>query len=149
MSNGPIALAADHRGYPLKSLLIAWLEARGHAVADLGTNDEERCDSLDFARKMAEYMGAHPGHLGVLICGTGNGIAMAANRYKAVRAALCFNGTMARLARQHNDANVLALGAHIIGVEVAYDCMDAFLAAKFLGGRYAERCDRLNELGGL
>ena len=144
-----IPLAADHRGFPLKAQLIAWLKAHGYTPKDLGTASEERCDSLDYAVKMANELEAHPGELGVLICGTGNGIAMAANRYQAVRAALCFTPEMARLAREHNDANALALGANVIDEKTAIACLKEFLEAKFLGGRYEERREKLTGLGGL
>ena len=144
-----VPIASDHRGFELKSECIGWMQDWGYAPKDLGTHDEARCDSIDYAMKMAGEMNAHSNQLGVLICGTGNGIAMVANRYRSLRAVVCTDGTMARLARQHNDANVLALGAHIIGVEVAKDCLETFLKTEFLGGRYAERRDRLTELGGL
>ena len=144
-----VLLASDHRGFRLKSTLISWLQEHDYTPKDLGTDSEERCDSIDYAMKMAKEIGLGANQFGVLICGTGIGISMAANRYRAIRAALCFNGTMARLARQHGDANVLALGAHVIGDEVALDCLQIFLETKFLGGRYAERCDKLTNLGGL
>jgi ribose 5-phosphate isomerase B len=144
-----VPIASDHRGFELKSQCLGWIRDLGYAPKDLGTHDAARCDSLDFAVAMATEMDANPGQLGLLICGTGNGIAMAANRYRSLRAALCTNATMARLARQHNDANVLALGAHITGAEVARDCLETFLQTAFLGGRYAERRDKLTELGGL
>lgn len=149
MPNLTVPIASDHRGFALKAVFIEWLKKQGHTPVDLGTHSEDRCDTIDFAMKMAAHMKANPGQLGVLICGTGNGIAMVANRYKAVRAALCFNSTMARLAREHNDANVLAIGASVTGEAVALDCLETFLKTPFLGGRYAERRDRLTALGGL
>ncbi|MDD4615712.1 MAG: ribose 5-phosphate isomerase B [Alphaproteobacteria bacterium] len=149
MSAQIISMASDHRGYPLKALLSAKLRERGIGVADFGTTDESRCDAGDFAQKLVEDMRAHPERLGILICGTGQAMAMTANRYKHIRAALCTNTTMVRLAREHNDANVLVLGAHIIGQEVALDCLNAFLETKFMGGRFEERRDKLTALGGL
>ncbi len=149
MTNLIIPIASDHRGFALKSVFIDWLKKNGHTPKDLGTHSEERCDTIDFAMKMAEEFKANPNQLGVLICGTGNGIAMVANRYKNIRAALCFNSTMARMAREHNDANVLAIGASVTGDMVAIDCLEIFLKTQFLGGRYAERRDRLTALGGL
>jgi ribose 5-phosphate isomerase B len=149
MPNLTIPIAADHRGFALKSAFIEWLKKNGYTPKDLGTHSEDRCDSLDYAMKMAEEMKANLNQLGVLICGTGNGIAMVANRYSAIRAAVCTNVTMARLARQHNDANILAIGAHITGIEAALDCLETFLKTPFLGGRYAERRDRFTALGGL
>jgi ribose 5-phosphate isomerase B len=98
---------------------------------------------------MAVQLATHPDQRGILICGTGNGITMAANRYKSMRAALCFTAEMAKLAREHNDANVLSLGANVIDEKTALDCVDVFLKTKFLAGRYGERRDRLTGLGGL
>jgi ribose 5-phosphate isomerase B len=144
-----VLLAADHRGFSLKAQMIAWLDKYGFTPKDLGTHSEERCDSIDFATKMAAELTAYPDQRGVLVCGTGNGITMAANRYRSVRAALCFTADMARLAREHNDANVLSIGADIISEQMALDCLDIFLKTKFLGGRYAERRNKLTALGGL
>lgn len=145
----PVLIAADHRGVQLKTQCVAWLREHGHAPKDLGTNSTERCDALDFAKKLAEGFKANPNQFGVLICGTGQAMAMTANRYRNIRAALCTNVEMARLAREHNDANVLALGADITDAATALKCLEVFLMTPFLGGRYAERRDRLTELGGL
>jgi ribose 5-phosphate isomerase B len=149
MTEKTVSIASDHRGFPLKSLFLKHLEERGFKVLDFGTNDEVRCDVGDFAQKVIADLRAHPEHRGVLICGSGQVSAMTANRYRHIRAALCFDTTMARLARQHNDANVLVLGAHISGQEVALDCLNTFLTTDFLGGRYAERNAKLAALGGL
>jgi ribose 5-phosphate isomerase B len=149
MPNTTVLIASDHRGFELKSNLVAWLKEHGCTPKDLGTNSEERCDVGDYAVKMATEMASAKDALGVLICGSGQASAMTANRYRHLRAALCTDVTMARLSREHNDANVLVLGAHIIGLEVALDCLDVFLKTKFLGGRYAERRDKLTKLGGL
>ncbi len=144
-----VSIASDHRGFPLKALFSAHLKERGIKVVDLGPADETRCDAGDFAQRVAEDLRKNPDHIGVLICGTGQAMAMTANRYKHIRGALCLDTTMVRLARQHNDANVLILGAHIIGQEVALDCLDAFLNTEFLGGRFTERRDKLTAMGGL
>ena len=149
MTEKTVSIASDHRGFPLKSLFSKYLKEHGYNVIDFGTNDEVRCDVGDFAEKVAVDMREHPEHLGVLICGSGQASAMTANRFKHIRAALCLNATMARLARQHNDANILVLGAHISGQEVAMDCLKTFLGTDFLGGRYAERRDKLTTMGGL
>ena len=149
MNAKTVAIASDHRGFPIKALFSARLKERGINVIDFGPADETRCDAGDFAQKVAEDLRKNPDHIGVLICGTGQVMAMTSNRYKHLRAALCLNTTMARLARQHNDANVLVLGAHVIGQEIALDCLDAFLNTEFLGGRYAERRDKLTTMGGL
>ena len=144
-----ILVAADHRGFPLKARLLGWLEEKGFAPKDLGTNSDERCDAFDFARKLAGELKAHPEQRGILICGSGQAMAMTANRYRHIRAALCTETTSARLSREHNDANVLVLGADIMKPETVFECIAVFLGTKFLGGRYAERRDRLTALGGL
>jgi len=104
-----ILVAADHRGFPLKARLLAWLKEKGFAPNDLGTNSDERCDAFDFARKLAGELKTHPEQRGILICGSGQAMAMTANRYQHIRAALCTETTSARLSREHNDANVLVL----------------------------------------
>jgi ribose 5-phosphate isomerase B len=144
-----ILVAADHRGFPLKARLLAWLKEKDFAPKDLGTNSDERCDAFDFANKLAGELKTHPEQRGILICGSGQAMAMTANRYRHIRAALCTETTSARLSREHNDANVLVLGADIMKPETAFECIEVFLNTKFLGGRYAERRDRLTTLGGL
>lgn len=142
-------LGSDHRGFPIKARFVARLREQGVTVVDLGTDSEVRCDATTYAVKLAQALKDDPKGLGILICGTGQVMAMTANRYRHLRAALCVNTTMARMAREHNDANVLVLGAHVIGIEVAQDCLDIFMKTAFLGGRYAERCKMLEDLGGL
>jgi len=149
MTHQTIAIASDHRGLHLKSLFSLRLEELGHTVVDYGTHDENSCDAGDFAQRVAIDLRDHPQHIGILICGSGQAMTMTANRYHHVRAALCFNTTMARLAREHNDANVLVLGAHIVGQEVAMDCLETFLTTKFLEGRFTARRDKLTAMGGL
>jgi ribose 5-phosphate isomerase B len=149
MSKPAVYLASDHRGLALKSQLVSLLRDEGYRTHDLGPESEDRCDASVFAVKLAVALGENPDAMGVLICGTGQAMAMTANRFRHIRAALCANGTMARLARAHNDANVLVLGAHITGIEVVKECLDVFLKTKFLGGRYAERVQVLTDLGGL
>jgi len=144
-----IPIGADHRGFALKASFVTWLDAHGFEAKDLGAHSADRCDALDFAKTMADEFNANPPQFGVLICGTGQAMAMTANRYKRLRAALCTNTEMARLAREHNDANVLAVGADITGPEVALQILEVFLKTQFLGGRYAERRDKLTGLGGL
>lgn len=113
-------------------------------VLDLGANSPDSVDYPDFGHAVGEVIESGKAEKGIVICGSGIGISIAANRNPAVRAALCMNSTMARLARQHNDANVLAFGARLIGLETAYDCIDAFLNTKFEGGRHQKRIDKLN-----
>jgi ribose 5-phosphate isomerase B len=149
MARNIIPIGADHRGFALKASFVTWLNTHGFEAKDLGAHSAERCDALDFARKMADEFNTDSAQFGVLICGTGQAMAMTANRYKKLRAALCTNAEMARLAREHNDANVLALGADITPPDAALQILEVFLETQFLGGRYAERRDKLTALGGL
>ena len=144
MSEKPIAIASDHAGYDLKSTLAEQLATLGHEVLDLGTNGGDSVDYPDFAEAMAAAIADGRAERGVLVCGTGIGISMAANRHNVLRAALCHDETSARLAREHNDANVLALGARMIGVAVAGDCLKAFLETEFAGGRHMRRVAKLS-----
>ncbi len=139
-----IAIAADHAGYDLKSALIPELRGLGYEVLDLGTGGHESVDYPDFAEALAQAIEGGRAKRGVLICGTGIGVATAANRHRAIRAAVCHDGTTARLARQHNDANVLALGGRVLGAEVAKDCLRIFLSTEFEGGRHARRVAKLS-----
>lgn len=139
-----LAIAADHAGYALKSKLLKELETRGYRVLDLGTHSSDSVDYPDFAQAMARAIESGEVRRGVLICGTGIGIAIAANRHRAVRAAVCHDVSSARLARRHNDANVLALGARLTGDEVAKDCLVAFLETEFEGGRHARRVAKMS-----
>ena len=143
MNQLPIALASDHAGFAMKQELKADLEAMGYAVLDLGAFDESSVDYPDFGKAMADAIESGQAERGVLVCGTGIGISIAVNRSPSVRAALCHNETTARLAREHNDANVLALGARIIGGEVAKDCLRTFLQTEFEGGRHSPRVEKL------
>lgn len=138
-----IALAADHAGYELKNLLKEEIARRGLAVLDLGTHDGNSVDYPDMAGNLAAALGEGRVARGVLVCGTGIGISIAANRHRHVRAALCHDVTTAVLARQHNDANVLVLGARVVGQSVAVDCLGAFLDTMFEGGRHQRRVDKL------
>jgi len=149
MNKLTISIGSDHRGFRLKADIISRLSDMGHKCVDCGSHGENSCDAGDFAQKVVANIKEYPEHIGILICGSGQAMAMTANRYRHIRAALCVNSTMAKMARQHNDANVLVLGAHMIGQEVAMDCIDAFLNTEFLGGRYAQRCAKLEEIGGL
>ena len=139
-----IALGADHAGFELKDLLKESLLEQGYQVVDLGTNSGDSVDYPDFGRAVAEAVAAGQAEKGILVCGTGIGISIAANRHPAIRAAVCHSGLEARLAREHNDANVLALGARIIGSEAAKDCVQAFLNTEFLAGRHSGRVEKLS-----
>lgn len=115
----------------------------GHEILDLGTNGPESVDYPDFGHALGEAMASGQAERGILVCGTGIGISIAANRHPGVRAAVCHDDTSARLAREHNDANVLALGARLIGSEVAKDCLKTFLNTEFAGGRHQARVAKL------
>ncbi len=142
-----IGIASDHAGYGLKASLIGMLRERGLEVVDLGTDNSDSVDYPDFANALADAIAEAKVSCGILVCGTGIGIAMAANRHRHVRAAACHDTTEARLARQHNDANVLSLGARTIGPEVAQDCVRIFLDTKFEGDtnpRHARRVAKMS-----
>lgn len=139
-----IAIGSDHAGYVLKSAVADWLKEAGHEVLDLGTNGGESVDYPDFGRAVGEAVASGKAEKGVVVCGSGIGISIAANRVKGARAALCMNGLMARLSRQHNDANILALGERLIGIETARDCLHEFLNTPFEGGRHQRRVDKLS-----
>ena len=143
MQKDTIAIAADHAGYELKELLRQDLEAMGHEVLDLGTNGPDSVDYPDFADALADAVAGGRAGRGVLVCGSGIGISIAANRHKGVRAAAVYDETAARLARQHNDANVLALGARLTGIEIARACLKTFLETEFEGGRHQRRVDKM------
>ena len=138
-----IAFASDHAGFALKALLIDEARGLGHRALDLGPANESPVDYPDYGAKIAEAIAEGRASLGVAICGSGIGIAIAANRNPAVRAATCTSGLMARLARMHNDANVLARGSRNIGTETAIDCLNNFIAQRFAGGRHAGRVAKL------
>jgi ribose 5-phosphate isomerase B len=144
MTSTAVAIAADHAGYALKEELKAEIGVLGLEVLDLGTDGPQSVDYADFGNALAQALKDGRAARGVLVCGTGIGISIAANRHRHVRAAVCTDTTAARLARQHNDANVLALGARLVGVEVAKDCLRAFLTTSFEGGRHARRVEKLS-----
>jgi ribose 5-phosphate isomerase B len=139
-----VAIAADHGGFDLKTALSSELRTLGYEVLDLGTTSRESVDYPDYADALARALLDGRARLGVLICGTGIGMSIAANRHKGIRAAVCHDGLSARLARQHNDANVLALGGRLLGVETAKDCLRNFLSTPFEGGRHARRVAKLS-----
>ncbi len=143
MARERIGLASDHAGFALKTVLAQCLAEWGYEVLDLGTDSEERVDYPEFGDKLARAVAGGEVARGIVVCGTGVGISIAANRHPGVRAALCHDVTGARLSRQHNDANVLALGQRMIGQGVAVDCLRAFLDAEFEGGRHTSRVAKL------
>jgi ribose 5-phosphate isomerase B len=144
MSFKSIAIGSDHAGFDLKAKLAAELKSTGYEVIDLGTTDATTSvDYPDFGRAVAEAVAAGKADAGVVVCGTGIGISIAANRVPGVRAALCHDQTSARLCREHNDANVLALGARLVGEVVAMDCLNTFLNTEFAGDRHVRRVQKL------
>ena len=140
-----IAIASDHAAFALKGELAEWLRSLGHEVADLGTTSEASVDYPDFGYKLAQHVAAGKAERGVALCGTGIGISIAVNRNPAVRCALVTEPVSARLARDHNDANILALGARIVGPELAKGCIEAFLATPFGGERHIRRVEKLSK----
>ena len=144
MSEGTIAIASDHAGPSLKEEFKADLEKRGFTVLDLGTHGDESVDYPDYGKAVGEAVASGKAERGVVICGTGIGISIAANRIPGVRAAVVHDVTSAKLAREHNDANVMALGVRVVGPEVAMACLDAFFPTEFSGGeRHVRRIGKL------
>ena len=139
-----IALAADHAGFALKDELAAWLRDSGHVVIDLGTNSAESVDYPEFGDRLARAVAFGEAERGIAVCGSGIGISIAVNRNPGCRCARVDDPLSARLAREHNDANVLALGARLIGSDMAKACVTAFLEADFAGGRHQRRVDQLS-----
>lgn len=146
MVNMRIALAADHAGYVLKDELAAWLREAGHEVADLGTNGPDSVDYPAFGAKLAHEIASGRADRGIAVCGSGIGISIAVNRNPACRCARVDDPLSARLAREHNDANAIALGGRLIGTDMAKACVDAFLGTEFAGGRHQRRIDQLSIL---
>lgn len=141
-----IALSADHAGYLLKNELAHWLREQGHEVSDLGTSGPESVDYPDFGAKLARFVAAGDADRGIAVCGSGIGIAIAINRFPECRCAHVSEPLSAELARTHNDANVLALGARLVGPDMAKACVAAFLESDFAGGRHQRRVDQLSAL---
>ena len=138
-----IAIASDHAAFALKGELAAWLASLGHDVADLGPISDASVDYPDYGYKLAEHLAAGLADFGIALCGSGIGISIAVNRHPAMRCARVSEPLSAALARQHNDANVIALGARLIGLDMAKACVDAFLTAEFAGDRHQRRVDKL------
>ncbi|WP_397577817.1 ribose 5-phosphate isomerase B [Sphingorhabdus sp.] len=139
-----IAIASDHAALALKSALVEYLLSAGHDVCDLGPHDESSVDYPDYGYKLAAAVADGTAERGVALCGSGIGISIAVNRNPAARAALVSEPLSARLAREHNDANVIAMGARLIGIEMAKACLDAFLTTEFGGDRHQRRVDKLS-----
>jgi ribose 5-phosphate isomerase B len=139
-----IAIASDHAALALKSALAAYLGEAGHQVDDLGPHDEASVDYPDYGYKLAETVASGAAERGVALCGSGIGISIAVNRNPACRAALVSEPLSAKLSREHNDANVIAMGARLTGIDMAKACLDAFLSTDFAGDRHVRRVDKLS-----
>jgi len=141
-----LAVGSDHAGLEHKTLIVEHLRAQGHDVVDVGTNGEESVDYPDFGAAVGRAVVAGDADLGVAVCGSGIGIAIAANKVAGVRAATVHDVTSARLSREHNDANVVCLGQRFTGPQVALDAVDVFVATVFAGGRHRKRVDKISAL---
>jgi ribose 5-phosphate isomerase B len=141
-----IVLGADHGGYELKNAIKAHLEANGFETIDVGTNSSESCDYPVFASKLCQKLQNGEADLGILVCGTGIGMSMAANKHKGIRAACCSDTFSARLTRLHNNANVLCLGARVLGAGLALDLVDNFVSAEFEGDRHIKRLSLIEDI---
>jgi ribose 5-phosphate isomerase B len=144
MSASPIGIGSDHAALDLKQVVVEELARRGLTVRDFGTTTRDSCDYPDFAHALAGAIAKGEIARGILLCGTGVGMSLAANRHPEVRAVVCSEPLSARMSRKHNDANVLCLGARVIGPDTALDILAAFLDAEFEGGRHARRVAKIN-----
>jgi ribose 5-phosphate isomerase B len=138
-----IALGSDHAGYEQKLALLTFLMEKGHEVDDLGTFTTDSCDYPDYAHPVAGGVNRGSYEAGILICGSANGVAMTANKYQQVRAAICWNREIAELARQHNDANILCIPARYVSILEGLDLADIFLSTDFEGGRHLRRVEKI------
>ncbi|NLM42320.1 MAG: ribose 5-phosphate isomerase B [Firmicutes bacterium] len=138
-----IAVGADHGGFQAKQAVIEHLQSKGVDVVDFGTDSEESCDYPDIAQPVAQAVSRGECERGILICGTGIGMSIAANKVQGIRAALCGDTFSARMAREHNDANILCLGARVTGLGLMLDIIDAYLQGSFLGGRHKTRIEKI------
>jgi ribose 5-phosphate isomerase B len=141
--NRKIAIASDHGAFRLKGLFVARLKELGYTPVDYGTESEASCDYPDYAERLARSVAAGDPSRGVLLCGSGIGMSIAANKVPGVRAAMCHDHYTAKMCRMHNDANVLCVGARITGEDVAYDILETWLATPFEGGRHQKRLDKI------
>ena len=139
-----VVIGSDHGGFELKAKIAEHLKEKGYAVNDVGTYSQASCHYPAIAHKLCTELGKDPDALGILICGTGIGMSMAANKHHGIRAALCGDTYSARMTREHNNANVLCMGARVLGEGLAIDIADTFLSSSFLGGRHKTRVDMLS-----
>lgn len=141
-----IAIGCDHGGYVLKNLILEHLKSKGFEVKDFGINTNESVDYPDYAKLVGDSVAKGECEKGIVICGTGIGISIAANKIKGIRAALCTNSFMARMSIEHNNANVLALGERVIGKDLAIDIVNTFMCAEFEGDRHVKRVNKILDL---
>ena len=146
MRMAKVAVGCDHGGFPLKDAVVATLESLGAEVVDFGCDSTESVDYPKYGYKVAKAVASGECDLGVIMCGTGIGISIAANKVKGVRAAVCSEPVTARLVKEHNNANIIAFGARIVGIEVAKEIVRAYLEAQFQGGRHQTRVDLIHEI---
>ncbi len=139
-----IPIGADHAGFELKQKIISYLTEKGYEVKDFGCNSDQSVDYADFAHPVADMVEKNEGTLGILLCGSGNGINMAANKHHGIRSALCWNKEVSALARQHNNANVLTIPARCISEELALEIVDIFFSTEFEGGRHQNRINKIS-----
>jgi len=143
VTNVKIVVGSDHAGFELKQIIIEHLSERNMNYVDFGTNCLDSVDYPDYAKKVAEEVNSKDLIMGILVCGSGQGMAMTANRFKNVRAAICHNSDVAKVTRQHNDANVLCLGSRFIDISEAIKCVDVFLSTDFEGERHLKRINKI------
>ncbi|MCB0566175.1 MAG: ribose 5-phosphate isomerase B [Phaeodactylibacter sp.] len=141
--NRKIAIGCDHAGFPYRESIISLLKSKGVAVLDFGTDSPDSVDYPDFAHPVAEAVEAGDVQMGIVLCGSGNGVAMTVNKHQGVRAAICWNEELAGLARQHNDANVLSIPVRFVTETLALALVEAFLDTEFEGGRHARRVEKI------
>ena len=146
MENKNIMIGSDHAGYELKLQVIEHLKELGYTPIDVGTDTTESCDYPIFANRLCVGIKEGKAPLGILVCGTGIGMSLVANKHKGIRAACCSDTFSARLTREHNDANVLCFGARVVGMGLAFDLVDNFLGAEYQGGKHAKRVDMITEV---
>ena len=143
VTNMKIAIGSDHAGFELKQIIVEHLSSRNVDFVDLGTNSLDSVDYPDFAKRVADEVSNKDLVMGILVCGSGQGMAMTANRYKDVRAAICHNSDVAKVTREHNDANILCLGSRFIEEAEALKCVDVFLSTDFEGERHLKRINKI------
>ena len=138
-----ISIGNDHAGVDLKKVIISHLEKKGHKLKNHGTNEEASVDYPDFIHPVASDLVEHKSEMGIIICGSGNGAAMTANKYQKIRAALCWSAEISTLSRQHNDANIISIPARFVGHELALEMVDLFITTSFEGGRHHKRVEKI------